>query len=57
MFGELGILMNKPRSATIMCKEDTDLAVLDSNYYIQTLKDAELRNIENRIAYFTKNFF
>ena len=28
-FGELALLNNKPRAATIKCKDDTHLAVLD----------------------------
>ncbi len=57
MFGELGILMNKPRSATAICKEDTDLAVLEANYYVHLLKDVDLKQIEDRIQYFTEHFF
>lgn len=57
MFGELGILMNKPRSATAICSDDTDLAVLESPYYVHILKDVELKRIEDRIAYFTEHFF
>lgn len=33
MFGELGLLMKKPRAATIIAKEDTEFAVLDANDY------------------------
>jgi CRP-like cAMP-binding protein len=32
-FGELALIDNKPRAATIICKEDTHLAVLDQKHF------------------------
>ena len=32
-FGELALMTSKPRSATIFCNKDTDLAVLDKADY------------------------
>ena len=43
MFGELGILLNKPRSATVLAGSDCHLAVIDSNNYKQILKQAEVK--------------
>lgn len=36
-FGELALLGNKPRAATILCKEDSHFAVLDKQYYKEIL--------------------
>lgn len=43
MFGELGILMNKPRSATIVAASNVYVAVMTAYDYKRILKDAELR--------------
>lgn len=36
-FGELALLEKKPRAATIICKEDTHFAVLQSKYFDKIL--------------------
>ena len=38
MFGELGILRNKPRAASIVVKSPTHLAVMEKEDYIKILK-------------------
>lgn len=39
MFGELGILMNKPRAATIAAKTNTHFAVISSADYKLILEE------------------
>ena len=36
-FGELALLNDKPRNATIMCKENTEFAVLEKVHYKELL--------------------
>lgn len=36
-FGELALLDNKPRSATIICEEKCHFAVLDKQYFVEIL--------------------
>jgi CRP-like cAMP-binding protein len=52
MFGELGILMNKPRSATLVAKTSTHVAILKSEDYKLILKEAEMQKMEQRILFF-----
>ena len=46
MFGELALIWNQPRSATVVAKSNLELAVLTSQDYKSLLKDAELNKIE-----------
>ncbi|KAL4474954.1 hypothetical protein ABPG74_001650 [Tetrahymena malaccensis] len=55
MFGELGLLMKKPRAATIIAKEDTEFAVLDAEDYIQILKAGEMKKFNRRINFFSSS--
>ena len=57
MFGELGILMNDGRTASIVAAQDTELAVLDANYYKNILHDADLKKVQTRVDFFTNHFF
>lgn len=41
MFGELGLLNNLPRSATIVAREDSEFAVLQGEDYKNILADAQ----------------
>ena len=58
MFGDLGLLMGKPRvtkyfilftlghqSATIICREDTEFAILSAESYRRVLKAVEIQKI------------
>ena len=38
-FGEISLIDNKPRSATIMCKSICDFAVLDKVNYVRILSN------------------
>ena len=40
MFGELGLLLKKPRAATIVTLEDTDFAVLSGSEFKSILEYA-----------------
>ena len=42
MFGELGILLNKPRAASVVAKSNTHVAVMLSEHYKEILKQLEL---------------
>ena len=57
VFGDMGLLLNKPRSATILCLEDCHLAVLSKNDYINILKQSEQQKINNMLEFFQKNMF
>ncbi|CAD8048240.1 unnamed protein product [Paramecium primaurelia] len=57
MFGELALIWNQPRSATVVAKSNLELAVLTSQDYKSLLKDAELNKIEQRIKFFQNYFF
>jgi CRP-like cAMP-binding protein len=41
MFGELGIMMNKPRAASIVAKTNTHFAVIPSSDYKLILEEQE----------------
>jgi CRP-like cAMP-binding protein len=40
-FGELALIENKPRKATIICKENCDFATLDRASYSELLEEAD----------------
>lgn len=52
IFGELGILMNKTRSATIVCFEDTHFATLDKVNYINILIEADQKRQTEKNKFF-----
>ena len=54
MFGELGLLMKKPRAATILAKEDTEFAVLSANDFRKILEVVELKKIDDKVNFFKK---
>ncbi len=45
-FGELALIDNKPRAATIIAKEHTILAVLDKNNYKNILSNFKILDIQ-----------
>lgn len=57
MFGELGILMARGRTATVTAAQQCELAVIDANFYRSLLKDIEYKKILERIEFFTEHFF
>lgn len=56
-FGEVGLLLKKPRAATILCKENTDFAVLESDDFKKILKTVEKNQMEDRVDFFKENLF
>lgn len=48
MFGDLGLLLEKPRAASIICKEDSELATLTAADYKNILQVANTIKINNK---------
>ncbi len=57
IFGELGLLRKKPRSATVVCKSHTEFAVLNARDYKDILETVERKKMENRISFFMDHAF
>lgn len=55
-FGELGLLIKKPRNATILCKEDTQFLYLEKNDYM-LLEQINRHKILKKLAFFSQFFF
>ncbi|KAL4506921.1 hypothetical protein ABPG72_001342 [Tetrahymena utriculariae] len=56
MFGELGLLLKKPRAATILAREDTEFAVLNADDFSNILSVGEMKQINRRLQFFAENF-
>lgn len=50
-FGELALLDNRPRAATIRCKENCEFAVLDKQHFDAILKEKEQRKLFENIDF------
>ena len=57
IFGEVGLLMRKPRSASVICNSDTDFAILTSEDYAEILEAVDRKEMESRMEFFIKNLF
>ena len=55
-FGELGLLIKKPRNATILCKEDSFLLFLEKKDYMM-LQEIDRHKIMRKWAFFSQYFF
>lgn len=53
-FGELGLLRGKPRSATVVCKEDCHFAVMLAEDYKTIVAVIERKKIYNKFEFFKK---
>jgi len=51
-FGEVALLRNKPRSATVIAIEDCHLAVLDKQNFEEILMKAEKEKIDQNLEFF-----
>lgn len=57
MFGEVGLSMKKTRAATVICKEDCELAVLNYEDFGRILQKVERKIIESRVEFFKEKMF
>jgi CRP-like cAMP-binding protein len=53
-FGELALINDKPRAATIVCLQDCYLASIDRNAYHKVLQKLELKLTQQKIEFFSK---
>ena len=51
-FGELALINNKPRAATIKCLTDCHFAVISKNVYERLLKKIEVKNQNKLVDFF-----
>ena len=51
-FGELALLSNKPRAATIICREECDFAVLEKEDFRKILKYSEEKKLLEEMNFF-----
>ena len=47
--------MKKPRSATILTKENCQFAVIDAEDYKDILMSVEMKKIDDKVAFITEN--
>lgn len=57
MFGEVGLSMKKARSATVICKEDCEFAVLNFQDFKKILQNVEKKTIQSRVEFFKERMF
>ena len=50
-FGELALLKNQPRAATVQTDEPTWFVVIDKEDYDETVKSTHLKNIQNKVDF------
>lgn len=51
-FGEGGIILNRNRTATVICLEDCDLAILSRQNYSKILKEIEVNKLHKKVMLF-----
>ena len=51
-FGELAIIHNRPRAATVRAQTDVQLAIIGRKDYMRTLERFEKRDTEAKIQFF-----
>ena len=51
----MGLLLKKPRSASVACNSDSELATLDSKDYKKILEAVQKRELESRIEFFIEH--
>ena len=54
-FGELALLQEKPRAASIFCEEDCHMAVLDKKSYLSILGDSTTKELQKLVEFFKKH--
>lgn len=55
-FGEGGIILNRTRTATAICLEDCDLALLSRPNYNKILKEIEVNKLHKKVLLFQSTF-
>lgn len=50
-FGELALLDNRPRAATIKCREDCEFAILDKQHFNEILKEKEQKKLYENVDF------
>ena len=50
-FGELALIKNKPRAATIKCMEDCHFAVMSQSDYMRVLNKIDQKNITRIVEF------
>lgn len=50
-FGELALLMNKPRAATVMCLEDSQFATLDKASFHKSLGAIQRKRLNDMLKF------
>jgi CRP-like cAMP-binding protein len=50
-FGELALLFDAPRTASIVCKEDCDFGIIKRTDYKEILSKLEMRKVQNKIDF------
>jgi CRP-like cAMP-binding protein len=56
-FGEIALISNKPRGASILCKEDTHFAVMNRDDFRATLMKMEENVMRSYIEFLSKYFY
>ena len=53
-FGELALINNEPRKATIMCLTDCHFAVLEKKDYVKILQKIQLKDFNKKVDFFAQ---
>ncbi|KAL4438628.1 hypothetical protein ABPG74_015526 [Tetrahymena malaccensis] len=56
-FGELGILEGKPRSALIICSEDSEFAIMEKEDYSELLAERDRKNLLKKFEFLKQKIF
>lgn len=56
-FGELGLLEGKPRSAMIVCSEDSEFAIMEKKDYSELLAERDKKNLQKKFEFLKKHLF
>lgn len=54
-FGELGVMRNVPRSATVVVKESGTLGYLQADDFVRILKPEEQKKIDKKMSFFQEH--
>jgi hypothetical protein len=57
MFGEIGLLLRKPRAATILCLYPSEFAFLESEDFREVLADVKANKLAIKVNFFKKYMF